>query len=1611
MKTESTSSRSVLPRIQLPQFSGRFEDWPAFRDLFRSIVIDETSLSKVEKMHYLKTSVRGDADQLIRNLPSTEDNFERAWSILSGHFENKRLLVRSYLATFTALPKMKSDSAGDLRRIFHGVVSTAGALEGIGRPISNSTDLFVHLVVELLDARTRREWENHLGKNSDPPSYEDLREFLQEQLMTQDTLRAAAGEAAGKSTEKSGRTARANHVKNRPDPRRNCPLCKGDHFLAYCDQYKKKSAQERREAVNTYQRCWNCLGRHMLGECSSAKSCSKCSGRHHTSLHEAFTPMAFPSVASGSAPTVHVAKQPPAGCASVLLATARVLVTDRSGVRHSVRALVDPGSETSLIAESLAQRLRLPRTPTSVAIFGVGGIQTGFSRGRVAVRLTARREDFALTVSALVLPRLSAYSGVGEEGFRSWSHVRGLDLADPDFANRDPAEMLLGAEAYADIVLPELRRGGPLEPIAQQTRLGWILLGAIAAGHAATSVVSLQCSPTDDLTTMVRRFWECEEPPRVALPLSADDQECEEHFSRTYCRLPLGRYQVRLPVRSGLPDPVSTRRAAARMLAVVIRRFERDVAFRDLYRAFMAEYCSLDHMSPVSETSLAAGARYCYLPHHGVLRGSGAESRIRVVFNGSSRTVTGASLNGALHTGPNLLPALADIIMHWRRHRYVFVADVEKMYRQILVHPDDRGLQRILWDQDNQTIEYSLNTVTYGLACAPYLAMRVLRQLAIDEDNRYPLGSRVLRQDLYMDDILTGESTLEAGCRLREQVSALCMAGGFPLRKWAANHEALLAAVPFEHRLKPSADALLPSDDHSVLGLRWHPATDEFALAIRRPTGAPPTKRTVLSQTARLFDPLGWLAPIIVRAKLLIQAAWLQQLEWDAPLAKPEAETWTRLEEELPLLGRIRIPRWFHYDTPEDDLEIHGFSDASERAYAAVVYIRAVVAGHPRVSLVMAKTRVAPLKRVSLPRLELCAATLLSKLAEHVRITLDLGTSPMFLWTDSTVVLSWIRGHPAKWTTFVANRVAEIQRINQSAKWRHVPGRENPADCASRGVAPSELLEHPLWWRGPDFLARDIAEWPIDVGLPDHEEPPEKRITRCHATTDAPEPGELTRFSSLRRLLRVSAWIWRWRHRCPIDGKVSVDLPTTLEPAEFDAALGRWIRLTQSLAFRRELEDVRAGRPVVGRSPLRRLTPVMDDAGILRVGGRIGHALLNKDQRHPAILPSASHLTTLVIDASHRRTLHGGAQATLVAIRQRFWIPRGRQLVRHHIHRCVPYLRWRAANPQPLMGNLPRARLAPSRPFQHTGVDFAGPIWLRTSRGRGHKAYKAFLAVFVCFSSRAVHLEVVSDYTAEAFLAAFRRFVSRRGMCQVVYSDCGTNFVGADNQLRKLFRAAGREASQIVGRLADDGIRWQFHPPAAPHFGGLWEAAVKAMKHHLRRIIGETRLTFEEMATFLAEVEACLNSRPLQALTDDPEDLSALTPGHFLVGTPLIAIPEPMLLDVPTGRLNRWRLLQQMRDHMWQRWSREYVQGLMPRHKWWTVQGNLKEGQLCLLKNELTPPCRWPLVRIARLYPGDDGQVRVVDVRTPGGVLTRPIIKVVPLPSTDDADPKAPVDD
>jgi len=310
------------------------------------------------------------------------------------------------------------------------------------------------------------------------------------------------------------------------------------------------------------------------------------------------------------------------------------------------------------------------------------------------------------------------------------------------------------------------------------------------------------------------------------------------------------------------------------------------------------------------------------------------------------------------------------------------------------------------------------------------------------------------------------------------------------------------------------------------------------------------------------------------------------------------------------------------------------------------------------------------------------------------------------------------------------------------------------------------------------------------------------------------------------------------------------------------------------------------------------------------------------------------------------------------------------------------------------MADLPASRVTPARPFLHVGIDYAGPFLIKESRRRNSRSSKSYLAVFVCMAIKSVHLEVVSDLSTDAFIASLHRFVARRGIPSDIYTDCGSNFKGADQQLRRLFDTSTQKDQLSRAILC----KWHFNPPAAPHFGGLWEAAVKSAKYHLKRVVGEQILTFEEMSTLTSRIEAILNSRPLTPFSSDPHDYRPLTPGDFLIGTPLTAIPEPNILSIPKNRLTRWELLRQLHQSFWKRWSAEYLTLLQGRMKWTKQHPNVQPDDLVLLISPNQPPTQWTVGRIERTHPGTDGVVRVATVRTANGTFVRPIVKLVLLP-------------
>ncbi|XP_055910713.1 uncharacterized protein LOC129945078 [Eupeodes corollae] len=862
------------------------------------------------------------------------------------------------------------------------------------------------------------------------------------------------------------------------------------------------------------------------------------------------------------------------------------------------------------------------------------------------------------------------------------------------------------------------------------------------------------------------------------------------------------------------------------------------------------------------------------------------------------------------------------------------------MYRQVVVHPEDAHFQRILWRQNEgePVKEYNLQTVTYGTTCAPFLAIRTLKQLAIDEQGRHPVGAANLLNNFYVDDFMGGSDTIEEALGVKTDLCNLLARGGIDLRKWASNCSEFLQHIP-EDSLEMSALSL--SEDMAVktLGLYWNPSGDFFFFRVTLEEQKIATKRVVLSEISRIFDPFGWVSPSIIMAKVLIQDLYIAGVSWDDQLPPSLMQKWLTIRKNLGCLENISIPRWIRTEKEGCRIQFHGFSDASERAYAACIYISIHSKGKCFVSLLASKTKVAPVNRISIPKLELCGAHLLAKLIASVKKGMGLGDVECYAWTDSQVVLAWLSQHPCKWTTFVGNRTSEILELVPKSQWRHVSSKLNPADCASRGLQPNLLPSFDLWWQGPAFL-RDMEAIQNKFIFKNTETDLEKRnITLSLATTEAPPENEiLLRFSSLTRLKRIMAWCRRFIHNAKLKGEDEGKREFgPLSTNELEAELCFWIRETQNAAFSMELNRLKLSKPIRIDSNLKSLDPFIGNDDLLRVGGRIQKGQFGFQQKHPPILPKESHLTTLILAFYHHKYLHGGPHLMLGVIRQNYWILHLKGKVSKYIRGCVKCQRYAARPLEQQMGNLPKVRLEMCKPFTNTGVDYAGPLTIQTYKGRGAKHQKCYVALFICLSTRAIHLELVSDLTSDAAIAALKRFLSMRGSVKRILSDNGSNFIGASRELKAIYKLFNSNEN-IHKYVAEEEISCEFIPPHAPHFGG----------------------------------------------------------------GPTMTLPEQNLCDAKINTLSRWQYTQRLQQEFWRRWQREYLHQLQQRTKWTLKKRNMELNDLVLVLDNNLPPSKWLMGRVINLFPGADGLIRVVEIRTKSGVMRRDITKLALLLPNDD---------
>ena len=994
-----------------------------------------------------------------------------------------------------------------------------------------------------------------------------------------------------------------------------------------------------------------------------------------------------------------------------------------------------------------------------------------------------------------------------------------------------------------------------------------------------------------------------------------------------------------------------------------------------------------------------------YLPHRPVVRESSTSTKVRPVFDASARDIRGVSLNDCLHVGPSLTPNICDVLSRFRRHKVAAVADISKAFLNIELQEEDADVQRLLWDVSGVRRHMKVGRVLFGINSSPFLLNATIRHHLLQYQP--PSETVVQLQDqLYVDDFLGGSDSEEGAWGLFVEARDVLAKAGMPLTKCASSSKVVFDRAQAESLSVPETETL------KVLGVQWSCEEDCFLFeGIPIPVGVVTTKRVVLSCIARFFEPLGFLAPFLMKAKCLFQDLWKLGLEWDEPVPPSFQKEFIGWLQDLEKLKEVRIPRCLvigAWTDVEQQVEVHGYGDASLKGYGAVVYLRSPGRSSDscHVSLLMSKVRVAPLRRVTLARLELLAALLVARLVRHLISALRLPVSCAYrCWSDSQVALAWIRGDSSRWKQFVSNRVLEIQQLTDPQRWSYCPSAQNPADILSRGASAVELVGSELWFHGPPSLREGVSAQDSPGGEESADVSDEVgRETKSSVSRVESEDGEavlaavvpgsqaekvfpFSRWSSFSRAIRVMGWVKRFIHnaRFPQERRTESDLSFV----EMSQAKHQVLQVNQRQEFPAEYAALQGGKSVAKSSPLYKLNPEMGGDQLIRVRSRLDHAELSFDEKRPVIVPKGD-LANMIVRFQHEKVLtHAGVSTLVASLRGTYWILGVRRICKQVKKSCLACQKQDARAVGEVAAPLPRQRVTRSSPFTVTGLDFCGPVFCADFPGKSF-----YICLFTCAVTRAVHLEMTDSLSKEDFLLAFRRFSSRRSMPSTIYSD------GA-----KTYRAADRYRRASLGTLAPE---WRFNAPRSPWWGGWFERLVKSVKSALRKSLGSNTFRRSELETCIHEVEATVNSRPLTFVGDEIDCEEPITPSHFLVGKNLsersVSVDDPE--NVRSSMLSdREELRRKRLDKFWKIWSDDYLRNLPPTVVKFQKRGQLKEGSIVLIHEENLPRLRWPVGVVVKLHPGRDGLVRAVDVRTKRGVYTRSIQRLHDLELAGDPDP------
>lgn len=1410
----------------------------------------------------------------------------------------------------------------------------------------------------------------------------------------------------------------AVHSKKKGPLKAYCPYCDTeDHYLSQCPIFQSFDKAQIIDWIKTNQRCWRCGRSHQAAQCNLKKACSLCQGKHLQILHEVNAKSVKEGTCLVSSATEILHLDKPSDSTRVLLKVIRVLL--RNGDKTlDTYAILDDGSDRTMLLSSAAQQLGLTGTPEDLALRTIRqDIQTlhGACVSFTLSPIMQPQKSFHIA-NAFTAQRL----GLAEHSYpvtmlkRRYRHLTDLPLQ--TFSRVSPL-LLIGAD-HPHLINPiePVRFGSPGGPAAMRTRLGWTLQGpakSLESQLESQQCLYTSCSPLSvELQRNVEKLWQVDVLPYKSekeVTRSKEDHEALQILEARTRRVDVKgvlRYATPLLRRKDAPLFQATQEATLPSLRSMERRLSKDPVRAAAYMDEIERLVTSGFVAKLQPEVASQSQESWYIPHHMVQH----NGKNRVVFNCSFRH-KGLNLNESLLPGPVLSPSLVGVLLRFREHSIAISGDIKGMFHQVCLLPEDKPLLRFLWrnmNRDEPPHSYEWQVLPFGTTCSPCCASFALQRHVLLHSEPGEEVRFSIERCFYVDNCLQSVSSIEEAQQLVKKLRQLLASGGFEIRQWASNRPEVISHLPSKAR-SDKLELWLSQDrqeaHESTLGLNWNCETDTLSLKHRPIDYGEPTMRNIYRTLASQYDPLGFIIPFTTRAKIIVQQLWDKHRDWDDPqLPHDLLHQWKTWKGELVHLSELTLPRCYtlpHMDLSDIAREVHIFCDASERAYGSVAYLRSEDHyGNAQLSFLMARSRVAPRKQISIPRLELCAALTGAQLAKLLQTELTFKVTTCTLWSDSTTVLNWLHSTSCHFKVFVGTRITEIQELTNPKDWRYVDSTRNPADDITRGKSLTELASPNRWTQGPDFLLLPPDQWPScpSLGASDPEDGIElKRSAICHManTTPGNQTPEAQRFNTWAELVEATA---KEIQNAAMQGDpAGSNSPTAGAYTEAEQQILRQIQMD---CFPEDYHLLQAGKPIPANSRLLCLAPQYDaNHRLIRVGGRLRRAeSLDLSVVHPVVLDPTHVYTRLLIQDVDARLGHPGPERVFAELRRTVWILRGREAVKRHQHSCMDCRRWRANPASQQMADLPPARLRLFKPaFYSTGMDCFGPFWIKIGRRRE----KRWGILFKCLTTRAVHIDLLTSIDTDSFLMAFRRFIARRGKPAEVYSDQGTNFKGGEKELQQAFSIMSPDLQQ---KLAKQQVRFRFNPPAAPHFGGTWEREIRSIKNALYTSVGSQTVSEEVLRTVLTEIEGILNAKPLGYVSADVADIDPVTPNYLLMGRPDSSLPQVVYPEEEALGRRRWRHSQILVDRFWSSFIRHYLPNLQTRMKWQRPMEDITEGAVVLLVDPQLPRASWQIGRVTKILTGSDGHTRTAEVKIRDKTYTRPIVRLIVLPAIKDED-------